>query len=191
MTLTATNEWNLTADLPAVGPNLGMEAITWIPDAFLVQKGFFDEVKGHIYNPGEYPNHGSGLFFIGLEANGVIYAYALDHVSGGFSRIATIASGFPGVMDLQFDRETNELWAVCDDTCAGNSSVLRLNSNTGKFEVAKTFERPAQMPNLNNEGFALAPLAECVADLRPVYWADDGETDGHSIRRGSLTCLPF
>ena len=44
-TLTATNEWNLTADLPVVGANLGMEAITWIPDTFLVSHGFYDESK--------------------------------------------------------------------------------------------------------------------------------------------------
>jgi hypothetical protein len=41
--LTATHEWNLTADLPPVGPNLGLEAITWIPDAFLVAEGFIDQ----------------------------------------------------------------------------------------------------------------------------------------------------
>ena len=71
-----------------------LEAITWIPDAFLVANSFFDEAAGHLYNPSEYANHGSGLFFVGLEANGVIYAYALDHVlANGFRRIATIASG--------------------------------------------------------------------------------------------------
>ena len=62
------------------GANLGIEAITWIPDTFLVSKGFFDESKNHTYNPAEYPNHGTGLFFVGLEANGMVYAYALDHV---------------------------------------------------------------------------------------------------------------
>lgn len=45
-TLTATHEWNLTADLPAVGANLGIEAITWIPDSMLVANGFYDESRG-------------------------------------------------------------------------------------------------------------------------------------------------
>ncbi len=35
--------------------------------------------------------------------NGTIYAYALNLSSGGFTRIATITSGFPGVMDLEFE----------------------------------------------------------------------------------------
>jgi hypothetical protein len=40
--LTATHEWNLTGDLPVVGANLGLEAITWIPDAYLVEHSFAD-----------------------------------------------------------------------------------------------------------------------------------------------------
>src|SRR5258708_6014803 len=41
--LTASHEWNLTSLLPAVGANLGLEAISWIPDSFLVANGFVDE----------------------------------------------------------------------------------------------------------------------------------------------------
>jgi hypothetical protein len=78
-TLTATHEWDLTADLPVTGANLGAEAITWIPDTYLVSKSFYDEKAGHAYVPSDYPNHGTGLFFVGLEANGMIYAYALNH----------------------------------------------------------------------------------------------------------------
>ena len=54
-TLTATHEWNLTADLPVDGANLGMEGITWIPDTFLVSRGFFDESKGRRIQPGRLP----------------------------------------------------------------------------------------------------------------------------------------
>ena len=43
-TLLATHEWNLTADLPPVGANLGLEAITWVPDSQLVLAGFRDEL---------------------------------------------------------------------------------------------------------------------------------------------------
>ncbi|MES2176884.1 MAG: hypothetical protein V4550_03380 [Gemmatimonadota bacterium] len=90
--LNATNEWNLTADLPVTGANLGVEGITWIPDAFL---------------------------------------------------------------------------------------------------VTHQFSRPASMPNLNNEGFAISPQSECVAGRNLVYWSDDSETGGHSIRRASITCTLF
>jgi hypothetical protein len=189
-TLIATREWNLTSDLPAVGANLGAEAITWIPDSFLVTQRFFDESKGRTYGPSDYRDHGTGLFFVGIEQNGVIYAYALNHADGSFARVATIASGLIGVMDLQFDRETNDLWAICDDTCNGASAVLRVDPVTGSFVVATTLARPASMPNLNNEGFTLAPLAECASGRRPVFWSDDNETGGHAIRRGAVDCTP-
>ena len=189
-TLTATNEWNLTADLPVVGANLGLEGITWIPDSFLTSKGFMDESKKHAYNPSEYPNHGTGLFFVGLEANGVVYGYALDHVSGGFTRVATIDTGLGAVMDLQFDRDTNDFWAVCDDTCQGRSVVFRIDA-TGKLTVARRYERPTGMPNINNEGFAIAPATLCSGGFKPVFWSDDSSTDGHAIRSGTLTCDPF
>ncbi len=195
-TLTATNDWNLTSDLPTVGSNLGLEAITYVPDAFLVAQGFFDEAAAHAYNPAEYANHGSGLYFVGLEANGMIYAYALNHVTNGFTRVATISSGFAAVMDLQFDRELNYLWAICDDGCGGQSATLEVNTTVGsptkgRFQITHVFARSASMPNLNNEGFALATQSTCVAGFKPVFWSDDGETGGHSIRQASLPCVRF
>ncbi|MEP7001145.1 MAG: lamin tail domain-containing protein [bacterium] len=193
-TLTATNEWNLTADLPATGANLGVEGITWIPDAFLVTKGFYDEAANRPYNPADYPNHGSGLFFVGVEANGVIYAYALNHTTNAFTRVATFATGFPaGVMALQYDRDLNYLFAVCDDGCGGLLATFEINTTAGsatlgRFRLTRQFNRPPSMPNINNEGFAIAPISECVAGKRFAYWSDDSETGGHAIRRASFPC---
>jgi len=47
------------------------------------------------------------------------------------------------------------------------------------------------MPNLNNEGFALAPQAECSSGKKSAWWSDHGETGGHAIRHGTVTCTPF
>ncbi len=69
--LTATNDWNLTADLPVLGSNLGLEGITWIPDTFLTAGGFIDDSTGLPYTPASYANHGTGLFFVGVEASGI------------------------------------------------------------------------------------------------------------------------
>jgi hypothetical protein len=44
------------------------------------------------------------------------------------------------------------------------------------------------MPNLNNEGLAIAPQSECVAGKKEVLWADDGDTGGNSLRRGAIDC---
>ena len=124
--LTATQEWNLTADLPVLGANLGAEGLAWLPDSYLVAHNFFDEGKGHTYNPADYPTHGTGIFFVGLEANGLIYAYALN-ADGSYARVATIVTGFGAVMDLQFDRDRGDFWAVCDNTCQGRTELLTIN----------------------------------------------------------------
>ena len=190
-TLTASMEWNLTGDLPVVGPNLGLEAIAWIPDAYLIARSFYDDHALRAYRPSDYPGHGTGLFFVGVEGTGAIHAYALDQVGGGFTRVATVSSGFTGVMELQFDRDLGDLWAVCDNTCNGRHAVLRVDPATGRFGVAATFERPTSMPNYNNEGFSIAAATQCVNDRKPVYWADDTEDLAVAIRRGDIPCTPI
>jgi hypothetical protein len=194
--LTATHEWNLTADIPAAGANLGLEAITWVPDTYLMANGFVDESTGAAYAPARYAGHGTGVFLVGVEATGVIYAYALDHTTGGFHKLATISSGQPATMDLSFDREAGTLWADCDDTCNNRASVLQIDTaagspTRGRFVVRRFFDRPSTMPNINNEGIAIAPESECMAGFKPFFWTDDSSTDGHALRRDSIPCGMF
>ncbi len=194
--LTAVRDWNLTAELPSTGANAGLEGITWIPDSFLTSLGFYDWGLGKAYDPVDYPDHGTGLFFVGVEGSGLIYAFALDQSADTFSHIATFESGFAGIMDVTFDRETGYLWAVCDDSCDGQMNVLVIDSDAasasyGEFVLSSRFARPTSMPNLNNEGFAIAPESECSAGFKSVFWSDDGETGGHSIRRDSIPCGSF
>jgi len=195
-TINALRDWNLTSDLPVMGANLGLEAIAWVPDSYLVSKGFIDESKNLPYDPASYPNHAGGIFFVGIEGNGIIYGYALDHVGGGYTRVATFASGNPGIMDLNFDRDVGYLWAICDDTCQGRSNVLDIDTRPGsptlgKFYIRRGFERPSTMPNTNNEGFAIAPESTCVAGFKSVFYSDDSNANLHAIRRDSIPCGPF
>lgn len=185
-TLTATTEFDLTADLPAVEPNKGLEAITWVPDAALVAKGLRDQGTGAAYDPKTHPGHGDGLFLVGLEADGSVRAYALD-ATGGYSKVSTFSSGLTGVMDLEWEPETQLLWAECDDTCGGRTATLDVGAG-GAFAVTATYERPAGLPDVNDEGFAIAPQSSCVDGRKPVFWSDDSATDGHSLRAGTLRC---
>ncbi len=195
-TLRATHEWNLTSDLPVVGANLGAEAITWIPDSVLVNRQFYDESKSRAYDPADYPDHGNGIFFVGLEANGNIYAYALNHTNSTFTRVATITTGFPGVMGLEYDPATRYLWATCDDGCNTTQGILEIDvavgsPTRGRFLEPRRFARPSTLGNFNNEGFAFGTQAECVGGLKPVFWADDNQTGGHAIRSASMPCGPI
>ncbi|MFD3996019.1 lamin tail domain-containing protein [Streptomyces sp. NPDC058548] len=185
-TLTATKEWNLTAGLPAVGSNLGFEAITWIPDTTLVAAGFKDESTGAAYDPNRYGAHTGGVFLLGVEGTGAVHAYVLQD-SGTATRVATIASGMAGVMELQWEPQAARLWMVCDDTCGGLHKTMKIGS-AGTFAPAASYQRPSGMPDLNNEGFAVAGADECVAGTKPVYWSDDSNTSGHALRRGTIAC---
>nr|WP_198541295.1 lamin tail domain-containing protein [Parafrankia soli] len=185
--LNATAEWDLTSDLPAVAANSGPEGIAWIPDSFLTAHGFRDEHTSAAYNPASYPGHGSGLYFVGLEANGTIYAYALDQTGGGYTRIATVPSGFAGVMDLEYEPSSGHLWAACDDTCQGRTATLDVNAQ-GQLAVTAVYERPTGMANYNNEGFAIAPQETCASGLKPVLWSDDANDASHALRAGTLNC---
>ncbi len=189
--LNATDDFNLTADLPGLEANEGPEALTWVPDDVLVAQGFEDEATTAAYNPAIYPNHGTGLFFVGIEETGQIIVYALNGATDGFTRVATIASGFSNVMGLEYEPESTALWAVCDDTCDGQHNILEIaqaGPDDGEFVVTDSFSRPPEMPNLNNEGFAIAPGAECDNGLKQVFWSDDANTDNHALRAGSLRC---
>ncbi|WP_410664081.1 hypothetical protein [Amycolatopsis sp. lyj-84] len=184
-TLTAKAEWDLTADLPKVSANDGLEAVSWIPDSALTAKGFVDERTKAPYNPATYPGHGTGLYLVGLESNGMIYAYALDQAGGKYTRVASFASGLDSIMELEYEASNGKLWAVCDDNCSGNSTTLSVGPQ-GKFAVTDTFNRPSAMPNYNNEGFAISPT--CERGGKQVVWADDGNEGGHALRAGSLYC---
>lgn len=185
--LAAKAEWDLTSDLPKVSANDGLEAISWIPDSVLTANGFVDERTKAPYTPGSYPGHGSGLYFAGLESNGMIYAYALDQAGGKYTRVASFASGLGSIMELEFETSTGKLWAVCDDTCGGGSATLTVSAQ-GKFAATATFDRPSGMPDYNNEGFAIAPESTCATGGKQVIWADDGNNGGHALRAGTLPC---
>lgn len=189
-TLVALQEWDLTNDLPEAYANGGFEAITWVPDTHLVAQRFVDETTGLPYVPAQYPGHGTGLFFVGLEDNGTIYAYALDHADGSFTRIATIDSGFPVIMGLAFDRDVGYLWAQCDNACENQMNVLAVDP-AGKFIPRGKLQRPTSLANLNNEGVTFAPESRCVNGQRKFYWADDGGTGGHALRADTIPCGSF
>ncbi|WP_437962239.1 hypothetical protein WME76_25270 [Sorangium sp. So ce119] len=187
-TLTATHEWNLTALLPEVDANAGLEAVTWAADSLLTAHHFFDESKARAYVPSDYGEHGAGLFLVGVEETGKVYALALNHESGAATLVASISTPLAGVMGLEFDRDTGSLWAHCDDTCDNQSAVFGIDDALGRFVLERRFTHPSGLPDSNNEGIALAPDAECSGGVKPLFWTDDADADGFSVREGSLAC---
>jgi hypothetical protein len=194
--LTATHEWDLTAELPVVDANLGLEAIAWIPDDHLVARGFLDESTGQPYQPAAYPDHGGGVILVGLEPKGTVFAYALDHTTRTAHRLATFSSGQFAIMDLAFDPDLGALWAACDDHCSNRVTLLAIDADPasatrGRFVVRRGFDRPSTLPNTNNEGITFAPAAACAGGQRRFFWADDSALDGQALRLGSIPCGPL
>lgn len=183
--LSATREWNLTADLPAVSANGGIEALTFVPDAGLTAAGFRTST-GATYDPASYPAHFGGIFLVGIETGGAVHGYVLNE-AGGITRVTSFASGLAGVMDLEWEPALGTLWAVCDDTCSGKASTFKV-APSGAFTAAAVYDRPSGMPNYNNEGFAIAPQGTCAGDRKPVVWADDGNDGSHALRTGTVSC---
>lgn len=186
-TLDATHEWDLTAALPAVGANTGLEAVTWVSDAWLTAHAFFDESRGRPYAPNDYGDHGGGVFLVGLEQTDTVYGFALNHTSGAATLLARISTPLEGVMGLEMDRDSGELWAHCDDTCDNQAAVLAL-APSGRFELKRWVRSPSGLPGSNHEGIALAPDSECSGGLKPFFWTDDADLDGFSLRQGALSC---
>ncbi|HEY0227950.1 MAG TPA: carbohydrate-binding protein, partial [Mycobacterium sp.] len=198
--LVATDEWNLTAEFPELHAgnkdqaNLGFEGVTFVPDSYLTANGFVDQSTGATYKPVSYPQHGTGLYFAALENDGKLYAYALnsDHT---FHRVAVVDTGMGHVMDVQFNADTQRIWALCDNSCGVVSTVLKVSS-TGSIVPDVAYSKPATLPVDNLEGFALAPDSTCVGGTKEVVWSDDGiygtgpgsATEGHALYSGRIDC---
>ena len=178
--LVATHEWDVNGFVPT-GTNLGLEGITYVPDEFLVESGW--KVDGVAYAAGDHAT--PGLFVTAVEATGALHFFSLA-VGTAPVEVKVESSGLPWSMDVAYDADRAALWALCDDGCGGVYNLLTVVD--GDFEVAHSYARPAGMPNLNNEGMAVAPASTCVDGFQEVVWADDGDTDGHSLRSGTLPC---
>lgn len=192
--MSATDEWDLTTLLPTVGANLGLEGITFIPDAALVAQGFVDPTTTSAYDPSRYPD--SGLYAVAVEGTGKVYLLALPQTSATAESAQLVATVDPkllskagpaAAMDVAWDPELQRLRVLCDDSCDGTSVTMKVGP-TGAFVVDKAYDRPAGMPNLNNEGLAIAPQSTCANGVKEAVWSDDGDTDGHSLRSGTVPC---
>ncbi len=181
-TIAPVQQWDLTSEfVPSViaatgdDANLGFEGVTFVPDSYLTAHGFHDQTMNKVYDPADYPSHGSGLFFLGLEKNGHVYAYALNS-DGTFNRVADIDTGIDGtsaIADLQFNADDQGIWLDCDNDCGVVDSLLRID-NHGNFTRVVSYDRPAGLPDNNLEGFAIAPASTAVNGQREVVWSDDG-----------------
>ncbi|AUG75265.1 hypothetical protein CFP65_0290 [Kitasatospora sp. MMS16-BH015] len=198
--LTPVHQWDMTAQFPQLNTgskddaNLGFEGVGYVPDSWLTANGWVDPLTHAAYNPANYPLHGSGLYFAGLEWDGTLHVYGLNS-DGGFTTFGTIATGEASVMDVTFDAGTQRIVATCDNTCGETHTFLKVDAN-GAIVPDVAYTNPAVMPVDNLEGFALAPASTCVNGSREAVWSDDGSygfgsgssSSGHALYSGTFPC---
>lgn len=183
--LVALKQWDLTASLPQVSANMGIEAVEWVSNSNVVGK-LYDQNTNSAYDAANYPDAvAGGVFFVALEDNGHVYAYVLNE-DGSSVQIADIDSKIGGAMALDFDSYENVLWVAADNGFDNRAAKVTL---TGKKEVDIVHVYPAAGVDVtaNNEGFAIADAAFTVDGQRPVYRFNDGVKTG-ALSIGSLSC---
>ncbi|WP_245687633.1 lamin tail domain-containing protein [Streptacidiphilus griseoplanus] len=199
-TLTPVHQWDMTSQFPQLNTgskddaNLGFEGVGYVPDSWLTAAGWADPLTGAAYNPANYPLHGSGLYFAGLEWDGSLHVYGLNS-DGTFTTFGTVATGKASVMDVTFDAATQRIIATCDNTCGETHTLMTVNT-AGALVPDVTYTNPAVMPTDNLEGFAIAPASTCVNGLREAVWSDDGiygfgsasSSYGHALYSGTFPC---
>ena len=183
--LTAQKEWDLTASLPQVSANMGIEAVEWVANSDVAGK-LIDKNTGKAFDAVNYPKAvANGVFFVALEDNGHVYAYVLNN-DETVVQIADIDSKLGGAMALDYDTYENVLWVAADDGYGNRMAQIALN---GTANPKITHVSPASGVDVkaNNEGFAIAGADYTVNGQRPVYRFCDGVTSG-ALTIGSLDC---
>lgn len=183
--LVALQEWDLTASLPQVAANMGIEAVEWVPNAAVADK-LYDQNTGAAFDANNYPNAvADGVFFVALEDNGHVYAYVLN-TDGTSAQIADIDSKLGGAMALDYDTYENVLWVVADNGYGNRAAKITL---TGESDPSIVHVTPPSGVDVtaNNEGFAIAEANFTKDGQRAVYRFHDGVKSG-TLTIGSVAC---
>ncbi|MBE6573862.1 MAG: S-layer homology domain-containing protein [Ruminococcaceae bacterium] len=181
----ADRDWDLTSAMPSVGSNKGIEAVEWVSFEDVNGK-ILDKNTGKVFDSSDYPDSDSnGVVFVGLEKNGHIYGFVLNS-DGSSVLLCDIASGFDGIMALDYDEYENVLWAVTDDNFDNMAAKLTFNG-TDTPDSVKYLAPDSLDTSDNNEGFAIADHTYTVEGRRPVFRLTDGPTKGALII-GTVFC---
>ena len=155
-TLNAAQEISLAEQVGTVKANGGLEAVEYIAEL--------------------------SAYAVGVEETGEVLLVSVGE-DGTVDLKQRYDSPFPGVMWLDYNGGT--LRVGCDEVCSGKS--LEMTIKDGELVTDGTiYQRPAQMGNFANEGFASFTDASGTRYL----WADDAGTDGVALRSAFVATDP-
>jgi len=164
-----------TFSIQADGGNNGPEGMTFVPDAFLAAGGFVDgNGAPYVSTQGM-----GGLMFVGLQAGGAVNAYDLNRVTGEVIFVGEYLTGEQETAALEFDRSTGQLF-IWHDASIDVLEVTGLSSTDvgagRQLDTLVTYGAPSTtlLQTTNREGFAVAPVDECVDGKRRAWMTTDG-----------------
>ncbi|MCU7950114.1 MAG: hypothetical protein KZQ74_11015 [gamma proteobacterium symbiont of Bathyaustriella thionipta] len=164
------NSWNIASTM---GGGDGAEAITFVPDKFLLEQNFVDS-KGNLYlSKGGM----GGLTLVGNQRGGYIYAYDLNRKDSTFVFVGRYMTEREDVSGLEFDRSSGLLY-IWHGAQFNQLSVARLSSsllkNEPKLETQKIYNGPGAILNEDNhEGIAITSTNECLNGKRRFFLITD------------------
>jgi hypothetical protein len=181
------NTWILDEQMGS-GDNFGLEALTFVPDEWLLSKNFVDK-NGNLYTSSVYGT--GGLFFAGLQANAHIYVFDLNrnsqnHNNAEYVFVGEYTTGQDEIAGLEFDRSNGILYSYHN---YGNSSGGGSNDKLQALDITATGEGSIKSfpilvswlgPRIhNNEGIALASNEDCDSSGNRNFFlsTDDGGND--------------
>lgn len=128
-------------------------------------------------------------YIIIFKDNGMIYAFALNYVTGGSVMINSFLSGESSISGLYFDSDVGQLWTQCSNNCNDIQHIFMIKD--GNFQSINKYYPPTDMnSNYKNEGYTIVPESQCNTNTNTkyVYWSDDGNDNSHAIRQGTIQC---
>ncbi|MBK7876283.1 MAG: hypothetical protein IPJ77_11080 [Planctomycetes bacterium] len=163
--------WNLSAFVPAYAGGLGLEALTFVPDAALVAGGFV----GANGQPRVSTQGMGSLAFVGHQNGGRIYVFDLNRATGAFQFVGAYRTSDPETAELFFDPSLGVLFAWHGDG-RNDLEVLELGSTVVGSERQLDRRLTYDFPGTENvEGFALQwSPAGCPGTRGAFVTTDDG-----------------
>jgi hypothetical protein len=158
--VTLSNYWNVL-DSPSPmsnTDNTGPEGIAFVPDSYLVSKGFISSATGGVYKSVKGMG---GLIFLAHQKKGLVWVFDLNpNVSNDFAYVGKYKTSEDESCDLSFDRSTGLLY-ILHNTGDNYLEVTDLTttptSGDRKFVPLKEYFIPNPDGNTNVEGFAVTP----------------------------------
>ena len=172
-------------------PTSGLEAIAFVPDTLLVAKGLIDDA-GREVQPGRLSRSRQGPVLRGRRADRPGDRLRAEPANDTFKRITTIASTFRSVMELEYEPETTHLWAMCDNNCDGRSVTLDIDAGHRQVRRHAHVRPPRRHGQLQQRGLRdRAAGGVRRTALKPTFYAEDSDADGHTLRGGTINCTPL